>query len=152
MKLGEEEINNIRLLIREIDRVGTVQNIPSVAQKIGISDKELNVLIHKVYDLFGDDIFKKAYDFGGNEFDLIKGNYYSDKDVDKTAKSLFFDEIRYLGEPQATYSFNKLFSEKKYSYFLNDFKDFLNLNGNKEVFTLLDLESNSRYFEQIETF
>lgn len=83
IKLGEEVINNIRLLIREIDRVETVQNIPSVAQKIGISDKELNVLIHKVYDLFGDDIFKKAYDFGGNEFDLIKGNYYSDFNFDE---------------------------------------------------------------------
>lgn len=75
-----------------------------------------------------------------------------DKDVHQTAKALFFDEIRYLGEPQTAYSFNRLFSEKKYLYFLNDFKEFLNLNGNKEIFTLLDLESNSRYIEQIETF
>ncbi|MFH1461320.1 MAG: aminopeptidase P N-terminal domain-containing protein [bacterium] len=92
-----------------------------------------------------------------------------DKDVIQRAKELEFDELRYLGEPVTGYSFNPVFTEKKYMHFLNDLKLFLSSSEpagvtchpgldpgskslKKEIFTLLDLENNSRYFSQIQTF
>lgn len=89
-----------------------------------------------------------------------------DKDAALRAKELGFDELRYLGEPIQGYSFTSVFTEKKYLYFLSDLKLFLSSSSSagdfgpgqgskslkKEIFTLLDLEHNSRYFSQIQTF
>ncbi len=75
-----------------------------------------------------------------------------DKNVQNLSKELYFDEIRYLGKPISGYSFNSVFTQNKYLNFLSDLKLFLGKDGNKEVFTLLDLENNSRYFSQLQTY
>ena len=75
-----------------------------------------------------------------------------DKNVDFIAKKLCFDELRYLGKPIASYSFNSAFTEDKYLNLLNDLKLFLSLKEKKEIFTFLDLEKNSRYFSQIQIY
>ncbi len=75
-----------------------------------------------------------------------------DKNAQSLAKELGFDELRYLGKPISVYSFNSVFTQNKYLNFLSDFKFFLGQNGTKEVFTLLDLKDNSRYFIQLQIY
>ncbi|MBD3272872.1 M24 family metallopeptidase [Candidatus Dependentiae bacterium] len=75
-----------------------------------------------------------------------------DENIDLLKKELYLDDIKYLGNPISSYSFSSVFTQNKYLNFLNDFKSFLDLQEKKEVFTLLDLELNSRYFSQIQTY
>lgn len=75
-----------------------------------------------------------------------------DQNSQTLAKELGFNELRYLGKPISTYSFNSIFTQNKYFNFLSDLKHFLVQEGVKEVFTLLDLENNSRYFIQLQIY
>jgi Xaa-Pro aminopeptidase len=68
------------------------------------------------------------------------------------ANYLGFDELKYLGNSVNTYSFNSIFTKEKYFNFLFDMENFLNFYKSKEVFTLLDLDDNSRYFTQIKLY
>ena len=75
-----------------------------------------------------------------------------DKNAQTLAKELGFDELRYLGKPISVYSFNSVFTQNKYLNFLSDLKKFLGQKDTKEVFTLLDLKDNSRYFIQLQIY
>lgn len=68
-------------------------------------------------------------------------------------KDFGFDEFKYLGNLVAGYSFDSLFNKEKYLNLLNDIDIFLIKSSfKKEVFTLMDLDDNLRYFRQIQIY
>jgi Xaa-Pro aminopeptidase len=90
--------------------------------------------------------------YGGVRQRWTNTKVYIDKNVEGLEKELCFNQLRYLGEPVSTYSFNEIPSQGKYFNLLRDVDFFLGKNKDCEIFTLLDLEKNSRYFSQIQTY
>lgn len=65
------------------------------------------------------------------------------------AKKIDMDEIRYLGDPVAGYSFQPVFTREKYSQFLADISQYV--QDGARVFTLLDRQ-NQGYFMHINLY
>ena len=90
--------------------------------------------------------------YGGIREKWTKTDFVINERVLELSKKLFVDEIKFLGRSISSYSFSPVFTKQKYENFLFDFKQFLNIQEPKEVFTLLDIEGNVRYFPQVQIF
>ncbi|KKP22976.1 MAG: Aminopeptidase P domain protein [candidate division TM6 bacterium GW2011_GWF2_28_16] len=90
--------------------------------------------------------------YGGIREKWVTSEININNNVEEISQKMGFTEIKYLGSSINSFSFNSLFSQEKYFNLLLDIDIFLKNFEKKEIYTLLDLENNNKYFTQINIY